>query len=159
MNIMETPAAAGATWSQGLTFRRNFAEISVFFSFPLVTGIRNFGIFRYISFQNSKFNKFRPKSTEIRRNSPKFRNEIPFQLITGISPENEIVNPAWSNNNNVRKQGHRSCACMPSLIRSSPLPGQREIKSIANNYNYLPHILFHILNILIYTLKYISIII
>ena len=42
-------------------FRRNFG----FFSFPLVTGIRNFGIFRYISFQNSKFNKFRPKSTEI----------------------------------------------------------------------------------------------
>ena len=94
MNIMETPAAAGATWSQGLTFRRNFAEISVFFSFPLVTGIRNFGIFRYISFQNSKFNKFRPKSTEIRRNSPKFRNGIPFPPITGISPENEMVNPA-----------------------------------------------------------------
>ena len=69
---------------QGLTFRRNFAEISVFFSFPLVTGIRNFGIFRYISFQNSKFNKFRPKSTEIRRNSPKFRNGIPFPLNTGI---------------------------------------------------------------------------
>ena len=38
-------------------FRRNFG----FFSFPLVTGIRNFGIFRYISFQNLKFNKFRPK--------------------------------------------------------------------------------------------------
>ena len=54
-----------ASPDQGLTFRRNFAEISIFFSFPLVTGIRNFGIFRYISFQNSKFNKFRPKSTEI----------------------------------------------------------------------------------------------
>ena len=78
---------------QGLTFRRNFAEISVFFPFPLVTGIRNFGIFRYISFQNSKFNKFRPKSIEIRRNSPKFRNGIPFPPITGILPENEMVNP------------------------------------------------------------------
>jgi len=80
--------------AQGLTFRRNFAEISVFFPFPLVTGIRNFGIFRYISFQNSKFNKFRPKSTEIRRNSPKFRNGIPFPPITGILPKNEMVNPA-----------------------------------------------------------------
>ena len=88
------PGGCCACW-QGLTFRRNFAEISVFFPFPLVTGIRNFGIFRYISFQNSKFNKFRPKSTEIRRNSPKFRNGIPFPPITGIPPENEMVNPAW----------------------------------------------------------------
>ena len=43
-------------------FRRNFG----FFSFPLVTGIRNFGIFRYISFQNSiNFVQNPPKSTEI----------------------------------------------------------------------------------------------
>jgi len=92
--IWATGTGARATRHQGLTFRRNFAEISVFFPFPLVTGIRNFGIFRYISFQNSKFNKFRPKSTEIRRNSPKFRNGIPFPPITGILPENEMVNPA-----------------------------------------------------------------
>jgi len=46
-------------------FRRNFG----FFSFPLVTGIRNFGIFRYISFQNSKFNKIHPKFAEIHQNS------------------------------------------------------------------------------------------
>ena len=83
-----------ASTSQVLTFRRNFAEISIFFSFPLVTGIRNFAIFRYILFQNSKFNKFRPKSTEIYRNLPKFRNEISFPLNTGISSENEMVNPA-----------------------------------------------------------------
>ena len=70
-------------------FRRNFG----FFSFPLVTGIRNFGIFRYIPFSNSKFNKFRPKFTEIHRNLPKFRNEISFPLNTGISSENEMVNP------------------------------------------------------------------
>ena len=62
----------------------NFGEISEIFSFPLVTGIRNFGIFRYISFSNSKFNKFRPKFNEIRRNLPKFRNGIPFPLNTGI---------------------------------------------------------------------------
>ena len=42
------------TPSQGSTFRSNFAEISVFFSFSLVTGKRNFGIFRYFSFSNSK---------------------------------------------------------------------------------------------------------
>ena len=62
----------------------NFGEILENFSFPLVTGIRNFGIFRYISFSNSKFNKFRPKFNEIRRNLPKFRNGIPFPLNTGI---------------------------------------------------------------------------
>ena len=65
----------------------------------------------------------------------------------GCNAMNIMETPAaagatWSNNNNVRKQGHRSCACMPSLIRSSPLPGQREIKSIANNYNYLFHTFF-----------------
>ena len=32
---------------QGSTFRSDFAEISVFFSFSLVTGKRNFGIFRF----------------------------------------------------------------------------------------------------------------
>jgi hypothetical protein len=30
-----------------------------------------------------------------------------------------------------------------------------KIRIIANNYNYLSHILFHLLNILIHTLKYI----
>ena len=64
--------------------RRNFAEISEIFSFPLVTGIRNFGIFRYISCSNLKFNKFRPKFNEIHRNLPKFRNGISFPLNTGI---------------------------------------------------------------------------
>ena len=60
---------------QGLTFRRNFAEILDFFPFPLVTGIRNFGIFRYISFQNStNFVQNPSKSTEIYRNfGTKFR--------------------------------------------------------------------------------------
>ena len=33
--------------AQGSIFRSNFAEISVFFSFSLVTGKRNFGIFRF----------------------------------------------------------------------------------------------------------------
>ena len=58
---------------QGLKFRRNFAEIRRKFSFSLLTGKKNFGIFRKISFENSKFKKFRPKYTEIRRNLPKFR--------------------------------------------------------------------------------------
>ena len=52
-------------------FRRNFG----FFSFPLVTGIRNFDIFQYISFQNStNFVQNPPKSAEIYRNfGTKFR--------------------------------------------------------------------------------------
>ena len=78
---------------QGLKFRRNFAEIRRKISFSLVTGKKNFGIFRKISFENSKFKKFRPKYTEIRRNLPKFRNEISFPLNTGICKENEMVNP------------------------------------------------------------------
>ena len=81
---------------QGLKFRRNFAEIRRKISFSLVTGKKNFGIFRKISFENSKFKKFRPKYTEIRRNLPKFRNEISFPLNTGICNENEMVNPDWS---------------------------------------------------------------
>ena len=85
---------------QGLKFRRNFAEIRWKISFSLVTGKKNFGIFRKISFENSKFKKFRPKVTEIRRNLPKFRNEISFPLNTGICNENEMVNPgsAWGTN-------------------------------------------------------------
>ena len=43
-----------ASPSQGSTFRSNFAEISVFFSFSLVTGKRNFSIFRHFSFSNLK---------------------------------------------------------------------------------------------------------
>ena len=59
-----------STRAQGLKFRRNFAEIRRKISFSLVTGKKNFGIFRKISFENSKFKKFRPKVTEIRRNLP-----------------------------------------------------------------------------------------
>ena len=81
---------------QGLKFRRNFAEIRRKISFSLLTGKKNFVIFRKISFENSKFKKIRPKVTEIRRNLPKFRNEISFPLNTGICNENEMVNPDWS---------------------------------------------------------------
>jgi len=77
---------------QGLKFRRNFAEIRRKISFSLVTGKKNFGIFRKISFENSKFKKIRPKFTEIRWNLPKFRSEISFPLNTGICNENEMVN-------------------------------------------------------------------
>ena len=70
-------------------FRRNSAKNFVFASYRE----KNFGIFRKISFENSKFKKFRPKVTEIRRNLPKFRNEISFPLNTGICNENEMVNP------------------------------------------------------------------
>ena len=80
-------------WGAGFNFSVEFRRNSGFFLFPLVTGKRNFGIFRYILFSNSKFNKFRSKFTEIRRNLPKFRNEISFPLNTGISSENEMVNP------------------------------------------------------------------
>ena len=79
--------------AQGLKFRRNFAEIRRKISFSLVTGKKNFGIFRKISVWNSKFKKFRIEFTEIRRNPPKFRNEISFPLNTGICNENEMVNP------------------------------------------------------------------
>ena len=78
---------------QGLKFRRNFAEFRRNFSFPLGTGKKYFGIFGKFRFENSKFKKNCPKFTEIRRNSAKFRNGIPFPPITGISPENEMVNP------------------------------------------------------------------
>ena len=63
------------------------------FSFLLGTGKKYFGIFGKFRFENSKFKKIWPKFTEIRRNSPEFRNGIPFPPITGISPENEMVNP------------------------------------------------------------------
>ena len=43
---------------QGSTFRSNFAEISVFFSFSLVTGKWNSGIFRHFSFSNFKIQKY-----------------------------------------------------------------------------------------------------
>ena len=69
-------------------FRRNF-------SFPLGTGKKYFGIFGKFRFENPKFKKNRLKFTEIHRNSPEFRNGIPFPPITGISPENEMVNPGW----------------------------------------------------------------
>ena len=83
----------GEGYHQGLTFRRNFAEISVFFS--VSASYRDLK-FRYFSiYFVSKFNKFRPKSTEIYRNLPKFRNEISFPLNTGISSENEMVNPGY----------------------------------------------------------------
>ena len=84
------------SYSQGLKFRRNFAEIRRKISFSLLTGKKNFGIFQKISFENSKFKKIRPKVTEIRRNLPKFRNEISFPLNTGICNENEMVNPGYS---------------------------------------------------------------
>ena len=62
------------TSHQGLKFRRNFAEFRRKISFSLVTGKKNFGIFRKISFENSKFKKIRPKFTEIYRNfETKFR--------------------------------------------------------------------------------------
>ena len=54
---------------QGLKFRRNSAKNFVFASYRE----KKFGIFRKISFENSKFKKFRPKYTEIRRKLPKFR--------------------------------------------------------------------------------------
>ena len=76
------------TTGQGLKFRRNSAKNFVFASYRE----KNFSIFRKISFENSKFKKFRPKVTEIRRNLPKFRNEISFPLNTGICNENEMVN-------------------------------------------------------------------
>ena len=85
--------ARPASPEQGLKFWRNFAEFRRKISFSLVTGEKNFGIFRKISFENSKFKKIRPKFTEIRRNLPKFRNEISFPLNTGICNENEMVNP------------------------------------------------------------------
>jgi len=88
------PAAALGCPHQGLKFRRNFAEIRRKISFSLLIGKKKFGIFRKISFENSKFKKFRPKVTEIRRNLPKFRNEISFPLNTGICNENEMVNPS-----------------------------------------------------------------
>ena len=70
-------------------FRRISAKNFVFASYRE----KKFGIFRKISFENSKFKKIRPKFTEIRRNLPKFRNEILFPLNTGICNENEMVNP------------------------------------------------------------------
>ena len=59
------PAFSNPHPTQGLKFRRNFTEIRRKISFSLVTGKKNFGIFRKISFENSKFKKFRPKFTEI----------------------------------------------------------------------------------------------
>jgi len=70
-------------------FRRNSAKNFVFATYRE----KKIGIFRKISFENSKFKKIRPKFTEIRRNLPKFRNEISFPLNTGICNENEMVNP------------------------------------------------------------------
>src|SRR6185436_19338517 len=96
----------------GFKFRRNFAEIRRKISFSLLTGKKNFGIFRKISFENSKFKKFRPKVTEIRRNLPKFRNEISFPLNTGICNENEMVNPA-------RETRDRAGVGPPGVLRST----------------------------------------
>ena len=59
-------------------FRRNFGKFFVSASYRDPK-------FRYFSiYFVSKFNKFRPKFNEIRRNLPKFRNGIPFPLNTGI---------------------------------------------------------------------------
>ena len=56
--------------TQGLKFRRNFAEFRRNFLFPLGTGKKYFGIFGKFRFKNSKFKKIRPKFTEIpERNS------------------------------------------------------------------------------------------
>ena len=89
--LAENPLAwRVATAQQGLKFRRNSAKNFVFATYRE----KKFGIFRKISFENSKIKKFRPKVTEIRRNLPKFRNEISFPLNTGICNENEMVNPA-----------------------------------------------------------------
>ena len=60
-------AAAWAHPTQGLIFRRNFAEILVFFSFPLVTGKRNFGIFRF------EFEKFIKNYKKLKKNDKKTR--------------------------------------------------------------------------------------
>jgi len=67
-------------------FRRNFGFFSVSASYRDPK-------FRYFSiYFVSKF-KIQQISSEIHRNSPKFRNGIPFPPISGISPENEMVNP------------------------------------------------------------------
>ena len=55
--------------TQGLKFRRNFAEFRRNFSFPLGTGKKYFSIFGKFCFEKSKFKKIRPKFTEIHRNS------------------------------------------------------------------------------------------
>jgi hypothetical protein len=52
----------------------------------------------------------------------------------------------------------------PSLVYPPVLPHgliriNIKIKLITNNYNYLPHALFHLLDIITHTLKYIFIII
>ena len=70
----------------GFEISPNFGEI---FRFRSVPG-KNISVFSenfVLKIQNSK------KFTEVCRNSPKFRNGIPFPPITGISPENEMVNP------------------------------------------------------------------
>ena len=70
----------------GFEILPNFGEI---FRFRSVPG-KNISVFSenfVLKIQNSK------NSSEIRRKSPKFRNGIPFPPITGISPENEMVNP------------------------------------------------------------------
>ena len=45
--VQRSLGTAALCGDEGSTFRSNFAEISVFFSFSLVTGKRNFGIFRF----------------------------------------------------------------------------------------------------------------
>ena len=79
----------GSGFEISVKFRRNSAKNFVFASYRE----KKFGIFRKISFENSKFKKIRPKFTEFRRNLPKFRSEISFPLNTGICNENEMVNP------------------------------------------------------------------
>ena len=67
-------------------------------------------------------------SKKIGRNSPKFRNGIPFPPITGISPENEMVNPGlqWAWRLSVApprpsRMAGSSCGCAPhGWRRSSP---------------------------------------
>ena len=63
-----TDGTAARGLAQGFKFRRNFAEIRRKISFSLVTGEKNFGIFRKISFENSKFKKIQSKFAEIYRN-------------------------------------------------------------------------------------------
>src|SRR6185503_6023573 len=67
-------------------FRRNFGKFSVSASYR-DSKFRYFSVYFVFKF------KIQQISSEIHRNSPKFRNGIPFPPNSGISPENETVNP------------------------------------------------------------------
>ena len=75
----------------GFEISAKFRRISAKFFVSARYREKIFRYFRKISFWKFKIQK---NSSENRRKSPKFRNGIPFPPITGISPENEMVNPA-----------------------------------------------------------------